>query len=103
MKANKTGKQGTLRVCEKTLARANYTDCQFWMPGIKEKQKSFVLLEMESGSLTKRHLWISQQSRNIKQHIQYNRHLRGGDEGHVCSDVDKSKKAALTLILLWSV
>lgn len=42
MKANKTGKQGTLCVCEKILAKTNYTDYHFWMPGIKGKQKSFV-------------------------------------------------------------
>ncbi len=42
MKANKTGKQGMQCVCEKTLARANYSECQFWMPGIKGRQKSFV-------------------------------------------------------------
>lgn len=42
MTANKTGKQGTLRVCEKTPVRTNYTDYHFWMAGIKGKQKSFV-------------------------------------------------------------
>lgn len=42
MKANNRGKQGMQCICEKTLARANYTQCQFWMPGIKGKQRSFV-------------------------------------------------------------
>ncbi len=42
MKANNTGKQGRQCVCEKILARANYTECQIWMPGIRGKQKSFV-------------------------------------------------------------
>lgn len=39
--SNKKGKQGVLCVCEKTPMRANYTNCQFSMPDIKEKQQSY--------------------------------------------------------------